>query len=244
MLKIMELQEFTSKFNGLANKINIQINNDKIEKFYQFMNLMLEWNEKINLTAITEPDEVILKHFIDSLTIEKYVKDNTNLIDIGTGAGFPGIPISIIKDKCDITLMDSLNKRIKFLDDVVQNINVNNVQTVHARAEELAKNEKFREKYDYATSRAVASLNILLEYMLPFVKINGYCICMKGANIQEELQKSKNALNILGGVIENIEKFELPNSDITRNIIVVKKVRSTPSKYPRKAGMPSKEPLQ
>lgn len=243
MLKNMELQEFTSKFEKLANDINIEIKDDKIEKFFKYMKLLLLWNEKINLTAITEPNNVILKHFIDSLTIAKYVKDNTNLIDIGTGAGFPGIPISIINDKCDITLMDSLNKRIKFLDDVVQNININNVRTVHARAEELARNKNYREKYNYATSRAVASLNILLEYMLPFVKVNGYCICMKGTNVQEELQNSKNALNTLGGVIENIEKFELPNSDITRNIIIVKKIKSTTSKYPRRAGMPSKEPL-
>ena len=206
------------------------------------MNLLLEWNEKINLTAIIEPREVILKHFVDSLTIAKYIKENEKLIDVGTGAGFPGIPLSIVKENTDIVLLDSLNKRINFLEEIKQNLKLKNITTIHGRAEEFGKNKKEREIYDIATSRAVAPLNILLEYLLPLVKVGGKAICMKGSNI-EEIENAKNALEILGGKIEKIEEITLPNSDIKRNIIIVKKVKNTPSKYPRKPGTPSKEPI-
>ena len=206
------------------------------------MNLLLEWNEKINLTAIIEPREIILKHFVDSLTIAKYIKDDEKLIDVGTGAGFPGIPLSIVKENTDIVLLDSLNKRINFLEEVKENLKLENITTIHGRAEEFGKNKNEREKYDIAMSRAVASLNILLEYLLPLVKVGGRAICMKGSNI-EEIENAKNALEILGGKIEKIEEITLPNSDIKRNIIIVKKVKNTPSKYPRKPGTPSKEPI-
>lgn len=239
----MEFQEFSEKFVNTCKDINIELNDEKIKKFYSYMNLLLEWNEKINLTAITEPDAIILKHFVDSLTIEKFINKNAKIIDIGTGAGFPGIPVSIYRTDIEMILMDSLNKRIKFLDDVIYKNELNNVKTIHARAEELAKDVTYREKLDIATSRAVAPLNILLEYMLPFVKLGGYCICMKGSNIDEEITTSKKALNILNGKIEKIEKFQLPNSDIARNIVIIKKIGNTPMKYPRKAGTPAKEPL-
>ena len=238
----MEFEIFSEELENAAKQIEIELTKKQIEKFYNYMNLLLEWNEKINLTAIIEPREVILKHFVDSLTIAKYIKENEKLIDVGTGAGFPGIPLSIVKENTDIVLLDSLNKRINFLEEIKQNLKLENITTIHGRAEEFGKNKKERETYDIATSRAVAPLNILLEYLLPLVKVGGKAICMKGSNI-EEIENAKNALEILGGQIEKIEEITLPNSDIKRNIIIVKKVKNTPSKYPRKPGTPSKEPI-
>ena len=238
----MEFEIFSEELENAAKQIEIELTKKQIEKFYNYMNLLLEWNEKINLTAIIEPREVILKHFVDSLTIAKYIKENEKLIDVGTGAGFPGIPLSIVKENTDIVLLDSLNKRINFLEEVKENLKLENITTIHGRAEEFGKNKKERETYDIATSRAVAPLNILLEYLLPLVKVGGKAICMKGSNI-EEIENAKNALEILGGKIEKIEEITLPNSDIKRNIIIVKKVKNTPSKYPRKPGTPSKEPI-
>ena len=238
----MELQEFSIEIQNKLNKININIDEKKIKQFYDYMNLLLEWNEKINLTAITDEKDIILKHFIDSLTIEKYLGEGKNIVDIGTGAGFPGIPLNIINNKLQYVLVDSLNKRINFLNLIINKINLNNIYTVHSRAEDYAKNE--REKYDIATSRAVASLNVLLEYLLPLVKVGGICICMKGSNINEELINANKALEILGGKIEKIEEITLPDSDNIRNIIIVRKIKETPKKYPRKAGMASKEPIQ
>lgn len=238
----MEFEIFSEELENVAKQIEIELTKKQIEKFYNYMNLLLKWNEKINLTAIIEPREVILKHFVDSLTIAKYIKENEKLIDVGTGAGFPGIPLSIVKENTDIVLLDSLNKRINFLEEIKQNLKLKNITTIHGRAEEFGKNKKEREIYDIATSRAVAPLNILLEYLLPLVKVGGKAICMKGSNI-EEIENAKNALEILGGKIEKIEEITLPNSDIKRNIIIVKKVKNTPSKYPRKPGTPSKEPI-
>lgn len=238
----MEFEIFSEELENVAKQIEIELTKKQIEKFYNYMNLLLEWNEKINLTAIIEPREVILKHFVDSLTIAKYIKDDEKLIDVGTGAGFPGIPLSIVKENTDIVLLDSLNKRINFLEEVKENLKLENITTIHGRAEEFGKNKKERETYDISTSRAVAPLNILLEYLLPLVKVEGKAICMKGSNI-EEIKNAKNALEILGGKIEKIEEITLPNSDIKRNIIIVKKVKNTPSKYPRKPGTPSKEPI-
>lgn len=239
----MDYKEFSEKLIDNGKKINININDEQAQKYYNYMNLLIEWNEKINLTAITNPDEIIIKHFIDSITIDKYIEKNNKIIDVGTGAGFPGIPLSILRDDLGITLMDSLNKRIKFLDEVRELNHLNNISTIHGRAEELGKNKNFREKYDIATSRAVAPLNVLLEYMLPFVKVGGYCICMKGSNVEEEIANSKNALSKLKGKIEKIETFKLPDTEYGRNIIIIKKIENTPSKYPRKPGTPAKEPL-
>lgn len=238
----MEKDIFFKKLENKANKININLNKEQLEKCYLFMNLLLEWNEKMNLTAIIEPEDIILKHFIDSFTIEKYIKNTKKIIDVGTGAGFPGIPISILQKDINITLLDSLNKRIMFLEDVIQKLQLNKVQAVHARAEEFAKNKLEREQYDISTSRAVAPLNILLEYLLPLIKVGGKCICMKGSNI-EEVEEANNALNLLGGELEKIEKINLPESDIIHHIIIIKKIKTTPLKYPRKAGIPSKQPI-
>ena len=240
----MEYNEFSNLLKENMNNIGVDISEQKTLKFYNYMNMLLEWNEKIYLTAIVEPKEIILKHFVDSATIEKYFKLNSKIIDIGTGAGFPGIPINIIRDDLDITLMDSLNKRINFLDKVIDENHLKNIDTIHARAEELARNENHREKYDIATSRAVASLNVLLEYMMPFVKVGGYCICMKGSNIDQEIKDSGKALTILNGKIEKIDNFILPGSDYNRSIILIKKIGETPKRYPRKSGTPSKEPLK
>ncbi len=236
-------QDFSKIMQEYAKEINILLEEKQIEQFYSYMELLIEWNEKINLTAIIEPEEIILKHFIDSITISKYINKNAKLIDIGTGAGFPGIPLKIIRDDIEITLVDSLNKRINFLKEVINNLELKNIEAIHSRAEEIGKNKVYRETFDYATSRAVANLSTLAEYLIPLVKQNGYVIAMKGANIEEEKNKSQNAIELLGGKIEEIEKFQLPKSDINRNIIKIKKVKATPTKYPRKAGMPAKEPI-
>ena len=238
----MKIEEFKQKLIKCLNEINIQASEEEIKKLYEYMNTLIEWNKVMNLTAIVEPNEIIVKHFEDSLTINKYVNENDEVIDVGTGAGFPGIPIAIFNEKTNITLLDSLNKRINFLAEVTKNTGINNCSLVHSRAEDAGRLEKHREKYDIATSRAVAPLNILLEYLLPLVKVGGKAICMKGSNIKE-IENAKNALEILGGKIEKIEEITLPNSDIKRNIIIVKKVKNTPSKYPRKPGTPSKEPI-
>lgn len=235
---------FENKMSKYAKELNIELSQKQLQDFYDYMSLLLEWNKKINLTAITEIDEVILKHFIDSLTIAKYLKNSDNLVDVGTGAGFPGIPIAIWNENINITLLDSLNKRILFLNDVINKLNLKNVKTIHGRAEEFGQNSKIREKYEIVTSRAVANLTTLSEYLLPIVRVGGKCICMKGSKIDQELDDAKFAIKEFGGKIEKIEKFVLPDSDIERNIIIIKKIKETPKKYPRKAGMPSKEPLK
>lgn len=213
------------------------------EQFEKYKDLLLVWNEKINLTAITEEDDIILKHFIDSMTILKHIDENNSIVDVGTGAGFPGIPVKIANPSINVTLVDSLNKRLIFLEEVIKNLNLEKIKTVHSRAEEFGQNKIYREKFDIATSRAVANLSVLVEYLLPLVKVGGKCICMKGSDIQEELQNSKDAIKTLGGQIEKVEEFTLPESDIKRNIIVIKKIKQTPNKYPRKPGVPSKNPL-
>ena len=239
----MELEEFTKIFNNCLEKLNLTLTEEQIEKFYNYMNLLIEWNKKINLTAIVEPKDIILKHFIDSLTIEKYIKKGETIIDVGTGAGFPGIPLKIAREDLKITLADSLNKRINFLNEVINKLDLKNIETIHTRAEELGKNKKYREKFDIATSRAVANMSTLSEYLIPFIKVKGRCICMKSSDIDTELENAKKAINILGCEIESNNKFNLPNSDLGRSIIILKKVRNTPSKFPRKAGTPAKEPI-
>ena len=239
----MELKEFEEIFNTYLNELEIYLERENIEQFYNYMKLLLEWNEKINLTAITDPKEVIIKHFIDSLTISKYIPQETTLVDMGTGAGFPGIPLKIYRKDVKITLVDSLNKRIKFLDEVIKKLNLEGIETIHARAEEFGKNPRYREKFDIATSRAVANLATLSEYLVPLVKVSGKCICMKGPDIEEEIQNGKKAIKILGGNISKTDSFELPNTDIKRTVLILDKVEKTPLKYPRKPGMPAKEPI-
>lgn len=239
----MEFEEFKREFEKYLAKMNISLLKEQYEQFYAYMELLIEWNEKMNLTAITDPKEIILKHFVDSLTIAKYVEEGKSIIDMGTGAGFPGIPIKIYRKDVKVVLADSLNKRIKFLDEVIDKLKLENVETIHCRAEELGKNKQYREKFDYATSRAVANLSTLSEYLMPFVKLNGKCIFMKTIEVEEELEKAKKAIKTLGGKIEKVDKFEIPESDLGRSIIIVKKEKITPSKFSRKPGTPAKEPL-
>lgn len=240
----MEIEKFEDIFKSYLEELRIMLHKEQIEQFYTYMNLLIEWNEKINLTAITDPEEIILKHFVDSLTIATHIEENSKVVDMGTGAGFPGIPLKILREDVEMVLADSLNKRINFLNEVIKELNLKNVTTVHTRAEEFGKNKQYREKFDVATSRAVANLSTLSEYLIPLVKQNGKVIFMKGSEVDEELKNAKNAIDILGGKIEKEEKFNLPNTDMKRNLIIVRKVKNTPSKYPRKPGVPAKEPLK
>ena len=237
-------EDFEKEIMGYVEELGIKLSKEQAEMFFDYMNLLLEWNEKINLTAITEEKEVIVKHFVDSLTIAKYIPEGASLVDVGTGAGFPGIPLKIIRDDLKITLLDSLQKRINFLDVVIKELNLENIETIHARVEEFGKNSKYRESFEVATSRAVANLSTLTEYLLPLVKVGGIAVCMKGSSIEEELETSKKAINVLGGKVSNVFEFDLPKTDIKRNIVIVDKINKTPSKYPRKPGMPSKEPIR
>ena len=239
----MEEIEFYKYLDQQARKIDIMLSEEQLQKFYKYMKLLLEWNEKINLTAIIEPKEIILKHFIDSLSIIKYIKNKNSLVDVGTGAGFPGIPIKIVLPEIKVILIDSLNKRITFLNEVISQLDLKYIEAVHSRVEDFARNKEYREKFDVATARAVAQLPIILEYLIPLTKVKGNIICMKGNKIDEEIKKSKKAISVLGGNLEKKDNFYLPDTDIERNIIIVNKVEKTSSKYPRKAGIPSKNPI-
>lgn len=239
----MDKEDFCKELYNQANKLDIELTQIQLYQFYLYMEQLLEWNEKINLTAITEPNDIILKHFIDSITINKHIEKGYSLIDVGTGAGFPGIPLKILNKDLNVTLLDSLNKRIKFLDNLKEMLDIKDINCLHSRAEEISKNKDYRECFDIVTSRAVARLNTLVEYMIPLVKIGGKCICMKGSVIQEEIEESKKAIEVLGGKIEVIEKFQLPGTDIERNIVIIRKISHTPSQYPRKSGIPSKQPI-
>lgn len=240
----MEENEFKEKMQEKSKILGFDFSVEQISKFYKYMNMLIEWNEKINLTAIIEPNEIILKHFIDSLTIYKDIPNNSSVVDVGTGAGFPGIPLAIMNESLKITLVDSLNKRLIFLQEVINELNLKNVELVHARAEEFGQNKKYRECFDVSTSRAVANLSTLSEYLIPLVKVNGKVISMKASEAQEEINDAKKAIEVLGGAIEKIEEFNLPQSDIGRTVIIIRKEKTTPNKYPRKPGTPSKEPIK
>ena len=238
----MEFKEFEKQLIENSKKISEKITENQAKSFYEYMLLLLGWNQKINLTAITDEKEIINKHFIDSISINKYLKETKNVMDIGTGAGFPGIPLKLLNKDINFILVDSLNKRINFLAEVKEKLELKQLELVHSRVEDLAQNAKYREKIDVVVSRAVANLSVLLEYMLPFIQKNGICICMKGPNVEEEIEKANNAIETLGGKIENIEHLKLPG-ELERNILVIRKVKETPKKYPRKAGIPAKQPL-
>lgn len=240
----MKKEKFFEEMQEKSMGLGVRFFMEQTEQFFEYMDLLIEWNEKMNLTAITEPSEIIQKHFIDSLTILNRIEDNQKIVDVGTGAGFPGIPLSIMNPTLKITLVDSLNKRLIFLQEVINRLGLKNVEIVHARAEDFGQNKNYREKFDVATSRAVANLSTLSEYLLPLVKINGKCICMKAADADVEIEDAKKAIEVLGGTISKIDKFNLPQSDIGRTIIEIKKEKYTPNKYPRKAGTPSKEPIK
>lgn len=215
--------------------LNFNIGNEKIEKFKIFSSLLLEWNEKMNLTAVTEPAEISVKHFLDSIAPLSVIdlKNNSKIIDVGTGAGFPGIPLKIMREDLEFTFMDSLNKRINFLKEVASQIKIDKVDFVHSRAEEAGKDKIYREKYDYAVSRAVANLKVLCEYCIPFVKVGGYFISFKQFEVDDEIEEAKSMIGILGGKISEIKKIEIPQSDIKRKIIIIEKVKETPAQFPR-----------
>lgn len=244
--EITNENNFKMKLKEKASENSIELDDEMFEKLEIYKNLIIEWNEKINLTAITDEDEIILKHFVDSLECVKHIGEGTIIIDVGTGAGFPGIVIAIyFKGKVKITLLDALNKRLIFLEEVKTKLNLKNINIVHGRAEEVANTQNFREKYDIALARAVAALNILLEYITPYIKIKGKALLMKGDNVKEEISNSKNALKTLNCSISNEFNYELnsENEVFNRSIIEVKKDGSTPNKYPRNYGKIKKQPL-
>ena len=239
----MSFEEFEKIFLEELAKINLKIEKEEVKKFYEYMKMLIEWNKKINLTAINDEKEIIIKHFIDSLTISKYIENAESMVDVGTGAGFPGIPIKIINKDLEVVLVDSLNKRINFLNEVIEKLGLKNIKAIHARAEDLGKDKKYREKFDVVTSRAVANMTVLVEYLLPLTKKEGKCICMKGSEIEDELENAKYAIKLLGGKVDKVEKIEISDEHMGRNIILIKKQENTPNQYPRKAGIPLKKPL-
>lgn len=234
-----------SKFRNMLDELNIDVTDQMIAQFDKYYELLVEWNKVMNLTGITDYDEVNSKHFVDSLSIVKAVNMSqiNSVIDIGTGAGFPGIPIKIAFPDIKVTLLDSLNKRIKFLNTVIDELKLKNITAVHGRAEDFARQIEYREQYDLCVSRAVANLATLSEYCLPYTKVGGYFIPYKSGEIDKELLESRNAVKILGGNIQNVIKFELPETEIKRSLLVIEKEKQTGKKYPRKAGTPTKEPL-
>lgn len=233
-----------------ADSLGVSVEDDMAEAFLKYATLLRERNKVMNLTNILDDEGVARLHFVDSLTLVPYIRDEQKsrgnrqltMIDVGTGAGFPGIPLKIVMSELKVTLLDSLNKRIAFLDDVIAQTSVKGIRTVHMRAEDGGQDKKHRECYDIATARAVASLPVLCEYCLPFVKTGGVFLAMKGHSA-EETEEAAKAISILGGRIEKAEEFMLPGSDVTRSVVVIRKVHNTPARFPRQAGKPSKSPI-
>ena len=232
-------------FETKLSELGITLNEEQKRQFLQFYELLVEWNKVMNLTGITEYEEVNEKHFVDSLSIVKAIDMDSveTVIDIGTGAGFPGIPLKIAFPNLKVVLLDSLNKRILFLNTVIDTLQLTDIQTIHGRAEDFAKQQAYREQFDLCVSRAVANLATLSEYCLPYVRVDGMFIPYKSGEIIEELQQSQNAIHVLGGKVTDVVKFRLPGTEIGRSFVKIKKVQNTAKKYPRKAGLPSKEPI-
>lgn len=226
-------------------ELGIQLTDNQINQFETYYELLVEWNKVMNLTGITEYNEVMQKHFVDSLSIVRAVDMGQckKVLDMGTGAGFPGIPIKIVFPHLEVVLLDSLNKRIKFLNEVIEKLGLSDITAIHGRAEDYAKQKEYREMFDLCVSRAVANLSSLCEYCIPYTMLHGKFISYKSGNIEEELANAKNAVFLLGGKMQKTEKFTLPGSDIERSLVVIEKVKKSPGKYPRKAGLPAKEPI-
>lgn len=230
--------------NG-CRELGISLSKLQKEQLIHYYELLCEWNKVMNLTGITELDEVLLKHFVDSLTIVKALdmRGIQNMIDVGTGAGFPGIPIKIMFPHIQVVLLDSLNKRLNFLNAVIGELGLTGVETIHRRAEEAARMEQYRDTFDLSVSRAVSRLCVLTEYCLPYVKAGGYFVSYKSGKVQEELEEGKKAISLLGARLEKVVEFQLLDSEMDRSLVVIKKERATPKKFPRNAGKPAKEPL-
>lgn len=242
----LNTMEFYEILNRACFNEGLSFDKSKYDRFMQYKDIIKEWNRKINITAIKEDKEIIEKHFIDSIKIFNFspLVSAKRIIDIGTGGGFPGIPLKIISEEKEVVLLDSLNKRIKFLDEVIKSLNLSNISTIHGRAEDFAHDVKYREKFDIAVSRAVANMATLSELCIPYVKVNGYFVAMKGPSVEEEINDARNAIFILGGKIEDIIKVRIEDSDLKHNLVIVRKVKNTPRTYPRQAGTASKNPLK
>lgn len=242
----MGLEKYdTSQFIQDLKELGVSLTDKQIEQFLIYYELLTEWNSFMNLTAITKYEDVLKKHFVDSVSLIQAVdvRKEFTLIDVGTGAGFPGLALKIAYPELKVTLLDSLQKRIQFLDAVIEKLGLEGIETIHGRAEDFAKPQKLRENFDLCVSRAVANLSTLSEYCLPFVKVGGYFIPYKSEKIAQEKEEAEKALELLGGKFERQVEFMLPSSDIYRNLFVIKKVKETPKKFPRKAGLPAKEPI-
>lgn len=233
----------TEQFEVGLKKLNITISDTQMNQFLTYYDILVEKNKVMNLTAITEFSQVVEKHFLDSLELAAFVsfKEKKSVIDVGTGAGFPGIPLKILFPDIKTVLLDSLNKRVGFLKEVVETLGLKNVETLHGRAEDYGRMDEYRERFDFCVSRAVANLSSLSEYCLPFVRVGGYFVPYKSGSIEEEIKMGRKAVFLLGGTVEKVEQFSLGEAE--RSLVFVKKEKSTPKKYPRKAGLPTKEPL-
>ena len=227
------------------DRLQIKTNENMLEQFDLFYHLLVEWNKVMNLTGITEYEEVVEKHFADSLSLARFLDLNKihTVIDVGTGAGFPGIPLKIAFPHLKVVLLDSLNKRINFLNEVIAKLDLKEIHTIHGRAEEYARKPEYREQFDLCVSRAVANLSVLSEYCIPYIRVGGIFVPYKSGEIDEEVAASRKAVDILGGQIDHVEKFQLPDTDIHRSFVFINKIKNTQKKYPRKAGTPAKEPL-
>lgn len=234
----------TNFLYNTAQKAGFSLNDGQLNQFLIYSDLLRQWNEKMNLTAIVEPDEIVLKHFVDSLYGLKFLDNVKSIIDVGTGAGFPGVPLKIAKPDVSLTLLDSLNKRLTFLEEVKSQLKLSDVACVHSRAEDGAKaGSPLRESFDAAVSRAVANLSCLCEYCMPYVKVGGVFLAYKGPGVTDELAQAQNAIEILGGEVMGVFEYTLPDTDITHSVAVIKKIKQTPEKYPRLQGKIQKKPL-